>query len=371
MTDLAIGLMSGTSLDGIDAALVRFDGSHDVELVAYQNVPFTDPVRAAILDVISRGTTRSVARLHVDLGHWLADAAQALLEREDTPADALAFCASHGLTVWHEPRRATLQVGDPAVLAERLGVRIVSDFRSRDVAAGGEGAPLVPLADAMLFGHPQHARVLLNVGGMANVTLVPQLGSCDGLVAFDTGPGIAVCDAIVRMETGHAFDRDGQLAASGSASEEVANELLEDSYFATPPPKSTGRERFADQFAARLIERVRARKPQATTGDCAATSLLVSCRAVARAVSQWLPGPVEELVISGGGARNPVLVSLLRRELGDTRLSLFDELFFDGDAKEAVAFAYLGWLTIHGEPGNVPSVTGARGRRVLGHMTPP
>ncbi len=369
MTDLAIGLMSGTSLDGIDAALVRIQSHHDIALVAFQTTPFDTRFRRAILDTMAGGSVRDVARLHADLGARFADASHTLLEQAGIPASAVAFCASHGLTLWHEPRRVTLQIGDPAVIAERLAMRVVSDFRSRDVAAGGEGAPLVPMADMMLFGHRERARVLLNVGGMANLTLVPRLGSSDGLIAFDTGPGVSVCDAVVRNGTGHPFDRDGKLAAEGQPVSGVANAMLEHPYFSRNPPKSTGREVFGDQFAARLIDRTREAKPDASTADCAATALLVTCRAIGRAIEQWV-GQADEIVVSGGGARNPALLALLEQELGGRAVHRFDRLFFDGDAKEAAAFAYLGWLTLAGEPGNLPAVTGAGGARILGNVTP-
>jgi anhydro-N-acetylmuramic acid kinase len=287
------------------------------------------------------------------------------------PAD-LSFVATHGQTIWHEPRKATLQLGDPAVLAERLGVRVVSDFRSRDVAAGGEGAPLVPIADVMLFAQDHGGRVLLNLGGMANVTWVPRRGSLAGVIAFDTGPGVAVIDAVARgLDPSTPFDDGGARAARGRSFDDVVGSLLEHPYFGQRPPKSTGRETFGDGFAERLVAAIRARAPAATGEDCLATAVRLTVQSVARQLSRWLPvGASGDVVVSGGGARNGQLLRGLEHELHPWPVRRFSDLFFDGDAKEAVAFAFLGWLSLQGKAGNVPAATGARGPRVLGRITP-
>src|SRR5881397_792966 len=199
MTTLAVGVMSGTSLDGISTALVRLDdGKGGAELVAFRQEPYSAAERGAIIDAMARGTPKDVAFLHVALGERFAGAVLALLAQARVAPQDLAFVASHGQTIWHEPGRATFQLGDAAVIAERVGVRVVSDFRARDVAAGGQGAPLVPLADVLLFGHAERGRLLLNIGGMANVTFVPRRAVTGGAVAFDTGPGVAVVDAVTR-----------------------------------------------------------------------------------------------------------------------------------------------------------------------------
>ena len=256
---LAVGLMSGTSLDGVSAALVRLSGpAPDVTLVAFHQEPYNAGERGQIIDAIARGGARELAVLHVALAERFAGAVLQLLAGAKTAPRQLAFVASHGQTIWHEPGRATLQIGDPAVLAERLGVPVVSDFRSRDVAAGGQGAPLVPLADVMLFGDPQHGRLLLNIGGMANVTWVPRRGVVEGALAFDTGPGVAVIDAVVRrLDPDAPYDRDGERARRGRPAAKVLEALLTDAFFAQAPPKSTGRETFGIAYAERLIERVR------------------------------------------------------------------------------------------------------------------
>jgi anhydro-N-acetylmuramic acid kinase len=363
---LAVGLMSGTSLDGMDAALVRLTGPSHAELVNFVTRPYTDDERSALRAALDGARAPDLARLHVRLSEWAADAVETLLVQADTPASDLGFIAFHGQTIWHEPPVVTWQLGEPAVLAERFGVRVVSNFRARDLAAGGQGAPLVPMADVLLFAAPAGPRVLLNLGGMANITFVPRRAQEDGVLAFDTGPGVAVLDGVARLvDRRRGYDRDGLIAAQGTADEAVLAELLADPFFEAAPPKSTGRERFGDAYAAALHARV----PGA---DGVATAAELTARSVAAAVGRWTP-PGTEVVASGGGCHHPGLMAALGRHLaaaGGGALRRFDDLFFPGDAKEAVAFALLGYLTLHGQPGNVPAATGAGGARVLGTVTP-
>src|SRR5437899_4220972 len=367
---LAVGVMSGTSLDGISTALVRLrDGA--AELVAFRQEPYSAAERGAIIDTIARGTPKDVAFLHVALGERFAAAVLALLATSKTNPRDLSFIASHGQTIWHEPGRATFQLGDAAVLAERVGVRVVSDFRARDVAAGGQGAPLVPLADVMLFGHEQRGRWLLNIGGMANVTYVPRRGVTAGAFAFDTGPGVAVIDAITRrVDPDATFDQDGERARHGRPVAKLLEELLADPYFGQPPPKSTGRERFGIEYADKLLARVK--KAGGSDNDAVATATALTAETIGRAIAQWGGGKDDtaEVVISGGGAKNPALVERLAAKIQPRPVVLFDQLFFNGEAKEAVAFAFLGAQTVRGKAGNLPAATGARGPRILGHITP-
>ena len=376
MEALAVGVMSGTSLDGVSTALVKLrDEPPDpprAELIAFRQEPYTAAERGAIIDGIARGTPKDLAFLHVALGERFAGAVLSLLAQARlTPRD-LTFVASHGQTIWHEPGRATLQLGDAAVLAERLGVRVVSDFRARDVAAGGQGAPLVPLADVMLFGHEQGGRWLLNLGGMANVTWVPRRGVTAGALAFDTGPGVAVIDAVTRkIDPDAAYDRGGDRARRGRPIAKLLDELLADPYFDQPPPKSTGRERFGIEYADKLLARVR--KAGGSDNDAVATATALTAETIGRAIARWGTGATDtsaELVISGGGAKNPALVERLAAKVQPRPVVLFEQLFFEGEAKEAVAFAFLGLETVMGKPGNLPAATGARGPRVLGHITP-
>lgn len=363
---LAVGLMSGTSLDGVDAALVRLEGPTQAMLLDFITRPYSEEEKTQIRSALAGTTPATLARLNIQLAEWAAEAVHTVLVRGNVPASELSLIAFPGQTIWHEPPVVSWQLGEPAVLAERFGVPVVSGFRARDVAAGGQGAPLVPMADVLLFGAADGPRILLNLGGMANLTYVPQKAQEDGVLAFDTGPGVAVIDATARMvDQRRAYDRDGHIAARGKTDESVLADLLADSFFAAPPPKSTGRERFGDRYA----EALHARLPGA---DAVATAVELTARTVAGAVARWTP-PGVEVVASGGGCHHPGLMAALARHLakdGKHPLRRFDELFFPGDAKEAVAFALLGYLTLRGQPGNLPTATGAGGPRVLGAVTP-
>jgi anhydro-N-acetylmuramic acid kinase len=350
----------------MDAAVVRFSGPTHADLLGFVTRPYDAFERKLIEAALAGGAPRDFATLHARLGEWAAEAVDHAMAAARTRASDLTFIAFHGHTIWHEPPLISWQLGEPAVLAERFGVRVVSNFRARDVAAGGQGAPLVPIADVLLFGAADGPRVLLNIGGMANLTYVTRRGEEAGALAFDTGPGMAVIDATARLvEPSLPFDRDGAVSARGRADDAVLGELLADPFFASPPPRSTGRERFGDRFARALQRRV-------PGPDGVATAVELTARSIARAVDEWVPG-APEIVVSGGGAHHPGLMRSLASALGrggGQRLRRFDRLFFSGDAKEAVAFALLGYLTIHGQPGNVAGATGAAGPRVLGSVTP-
>ena len=368
---LVVGLMSGTSLDGMDAALVRFSGPTGMEVLGFATRPYAPGERGLLEQGITGGGPADLARLHVLIGTWAAEAVDLLLQAANVPPHTLDLIAFHGQTVWHEPPVVSWQLGEPAILSERFGVRIVSQFRSRDVAAGGQGAPLVPLADVLLFGAEAAPRVLLNLGGMANLTYVPRRGVEEGAFGFDTGPGMAVIDALARRADPELpFDRDGVLSSQGSIHEDALAELLADPWFGRPPPKSTGREMFGQSYAESLARRVPGR-------DGVATAVALTVRSVSEAIRRWVPDgasrsgqAVLEVVVSGGGARHPGVMRSLAGVPG-LEVRRFDDVFFDGEAKEAVAFALLGYLTVHGQPGNLPAATGAIGRRVLGVISPP
>jgi anhydro-N-acetylmuramic acid kinase len=363
---LAVGLMSGTSLDGMDAALVRLEGPTHATLLQFVTRPYSEDERGLIRSAFDGATAADLARLHVRVAEWAAEAVQSVLLQGGVPASDLSLIAFPGQTIWHEPPVVSWQLGEPAVLAERFGVRVVSGFRARDVAAGGQGAPLVPMADVLLFAAADAPRILLNLGGMANLTYVRRRAQEDGVLAFDTGPGVALIDATARMvDPAQSYDRDGRIAARGKVNQQVLAQLLEDAFFAAAPPKSTGRERYGDQYARALYQRV-------SGPDAVATAVELTARSVADAVGRWTPAGVE-VVASGGGCHHPGLMAALAHQLaqrGGHPLHRFDELFFPGDAKEAVAFALLGYLTLHGQPGNLPAATGAGGSRVLGAVTP-
>ena len=375
-----IGLMSGTSLDGIDAALVRFEGGEaDLEwrLEAFHSRPYQAAERDRIHEAIRAGDARTLCRLNVDLGEWLARAAVELCDSAGMAPSDIDVIGSHGQTVWHEPpapdrRGATLQLGCAATIAERTGIDVVSDFRARDVAAGGQGAPLVPFADRLLYALPDRTRILLNIGGMANLTRVPPCGDAAGLIAFDTGPGNALIDAAVELATGgrEAFDRDGVRARAGVLDERLLEELRADEWFDRRPPKSTGREKFGRAFVQQLAARL---KPadEAAWSDIVALLTALTARAVADAIGRWVPVESgDDLVVTGGGAHNPVLIDALRAALPALNVMAGRDAGIDADAKEAIAFAALAWAHRRGIAGNVPQVTGAQGLRILGSFTP-
>lgn len=370
-----VGLMSGTSLDGISAAVVRFAGRHgaggyDVELLGFAVTSYGDAQRERLRAALVGGSARDYCRLAFDLGDWLADAATAAIAEAGIAKAEIRAIGSHGQTVWHEPGHSTWQIGESAVIAERTGIPVVSDFRVRDVAAGGQGAPLVPIADALLF-RGERWRALQNIGGIGNVTVVPPDGDLRSVRAFDTGPGVAVLDSVVRqLAPSLPYDVDGKLAAAGTELPDVVDELLQHPYFRAEPPKSTGRELFDAAYVARFIERCRARAAHPSDADVVATATALTARSIADAYARFVPEPIDEVLVSGGGAKNPALLSMLRQYVAPLAVSTFDEHYFDGEAKEAVAFALLAHLHLEGRAGNVVGATGAVGPRVLGKLTP-
>ena len=374
-----VGVMSGTSLDGISAAAVRFadklgaapvNGETRATLLAFRVTPYTDEQHARLRKALSAGTAQDYCRLNFDLGTWLAEAVVGVLADAGVARNEIRAIGSHGQSLWHEPLHSTWQLGEAAVIAERTGIDVVSDFRVRDVAAGGHGAPLVSMADALIFSG-RRWRALQNIGGIGNVTVVPPNGSLDGVRAFDTGPGASVIDRVVRsLVPGLPYDVDGRLAAAGTPIDEVVNELLAAPYFVSPPPKSTGPELFDAGYVQTLIERARAVRPTARAEDIIATATSLTACSIADAYRRFLPEPITEVLVSGGGARNPTLVDMLTRLVAPIHVRPFADEFFDGEAKEAVAFALLAYLHLSRRMGNVPRATGAKGGRILGKFTP-
>jgi anhydro-N-acetylmuramic acid kinase len=371
---VCVGLMSGTSLDGISAAVVRFTkdetGRLDAQLLAFIGSRYSAAQRDRLRGALTAGTAQEYCRLAFDLGDWFADATVAVLAEAGIPRAEVLAIGSHGQTIWHEPGHSTWQLGEAAVIAERTGIDVVSDFRVRDVAAGGQGAPLVPIADALLFAGDEW-RALQNIGGIGNVTIVPPNGTLDGVRAFDTGPGVAVIDGVTRtLKPGLEFDVDGRRAAAGTPVDAVVDRLLWHPYFAAAPPKATGRELFDRAYVDRLIESCRGERPGCRDEDVVATATSLTARSIADAYRRFMPEPVAELLVSGGGAKNPALVAMIARAVAPMPVRSFAERYFDGEAKEAVAFALLAYLHVQGEPANVARATGARGPRILGKLTP-
>ncbi len=373
---VVVGLMSGTSLDGISAAVARFKSNSDsqtakleVDLLAYTSRSYTSAQRERLATALSGGTPAEYCRLNFDLGGWLAEAAIEVIAEAGVAREDIMAIASHGQTIWHEPGHSTWQSGEAAVIAERLGIDVVSDLRVRDVAAGGQGAPLVPIADAMLFSSDSEWRGLQNLGGIGNVTVVPPNGQLESVRAFDTGPGVGVIDGVTRaLRPDLPFDVDGKLAGAGRPNTEIVADLLAAPYFASPPPKSTGRELFDKAYVENLI--ARCRRERARDEDIIATAVELTAQSVADAYRRFIPEPITQVLVSGGGARNPVLFAAIASAARPLAIRQFGDVYFDGEAKEAVAFALLGFLHVTKRTANVPAATGARGHRILGKLTP-
>jgi len=376
-----VGLMTGTSADAVDAALVRFrglgmDSTHEVE--AYRESPLEPGLRNEILQVAAAETLapERLMRLDAALGERHAAAVLELLAEAGRAPDEVDAIGMHGQTVRHVPRSAgqgralTLQLGSAATVAERTGIAVVSDFRTRDTAAGGEGAPLVPLVDWWLFRSSSESRVLLNLGGMANATYLPRGASLDAVQGFDTGPGNALLDALMSSApVPAAFDEGGAKAARGRVSSRMLAECLEDPFFRQPPPRSTGRERFGRAYADALRERGLA--SGMSDEDVLATAVALTAAAVAQAIERFLaPRGVDAVYVSGGGVRNATLMGALVERLAPIPVRPLESLGVNASGKEALAFAFLAHQTLAGLPGNVPGATGAARAVVLGHVTP-
>ena len=359
---LYVGLISGTSADGIDAALVRFEGDMPRTIAALVH-PWPGELRERILAVAQDETRLDLdayGRLDVAIGTCFAEATQRLLEQSATPASTVRAIGSHGQTLRHRPAGDypfTLQVGDPSVIAERCGIDVVADFRRADVAAGGQGAPLVPALHAMLLAAPGRTRVVLNLGGIANITVLDATGR---VIGFDTGPANGLMDAWCLRHRGEAFDRNGAFAASGHVDESLLQALLADPYFALPPPKSTGREHFHLAWLE-AQPRIAALPP----ADVQATLLELTAHSVADAILAHAADAIDVLAC-GGGVHNPVLMRRLGELLAPRPVASTAAFGIDPDYLEATAFAWLARQRLLGLPGNLPAVTGARGSRVLG-----
>nr|MBA3404260.1 anhydro-N-acetylmuramic acid kinase [Gemmatimonadaceae bacterium] len=306
---IVVGLMSGTSLDGIAAAVTRFSrtdsGKINAELLAFINREYTPVQRERLANALTGASASEYCRLNFDLGGWLADAAIAVIAESGVARSDISGIASHGQTVWHEPGHSTWQFGEAAVIAERTKIDVISDFRVRDMAAGGQGAPLVPMADATLFADESEWRALQNLGGIGNVTVVPPGGDFSGVRAFDTGPGCGVIDKVTRsLRPDLPYDVDGRLAAAGKPVVAVVDQLLRDPYFSTAPPKSTGPEMFSQGYSDNLIALCRLERPDCSGEDIIATAVSLTARSIGDAHVRFIAEPIGEIFLSGGGARN-------------------------------------------------------------------
>jgi anhydro-N-acetylmuramic acid kinase len=373
---IVVGLMSGTSVDGIDAAVVDISAADDllqVKLLAYVESTIDERLRERIHTLFDPDKSRidEVCEINVLLGEAFAEAARMGLRQAGVQADLVA---SHGQTVWHEVSpgrtRSTLQLAEPSVIAERLGVTTVADFRPRDIAAGGQGAPLASWGDALLFGDPKLSRAVQNIGGIGNVTWVAPGGQWEAMLAFDTGPGNALIDhAVWRLSGGmQRFDADGALAAGGRVDDLILADMLAEPYFLQQPPKSTGRELFGAQFVDPLIDRALA--DGLTSSDVVATLTAFTAHSIADQYRRFLPGRPDEVVVGGGGSRNPVLMRLLSELLDPAQIRLHEDFGLPSLGREAVYFALMGHEALHGRPNMVPSCTGAGHAVVMGKLVP-
>ena len=355
------GVMSGTSVDGVDVAIVDIEGPR-IHAVTFRSKPYSASMRRAILEVSDTTTTTgSISRLGFRLGEVYAKAVIETCRRAQVPLDSVHLIGCHGQTIYHESGRNTLQVGEASVIAERTGIPVVSDFRTRDIAAGGKGAPLVPFVDYRLFHDSARNRVALNIGGIANITALPKRGD---VVAFDTGPGNMVIDALVTLHTEgrQKFDRGGRIAATGKVNDRLFGKLLLDSYYRATPPKSAGREQYGAEFVRRLL------KSKSSLPDLIATATVFTAATIAVGVERFAGG-CDELIVSGGGAHNPQIMGHLAALLPHVAIATSSDYGVDVDAKEAVAFAILANQTWRRRPSNLPSATGARRPVILGKIS--
>ena len=380
-----VGLMSGTSADGVDAAVVDFPSRGSPRgkpsLVAFATFPYSPSVRRRVLDI---SHARSVdldelVRLDFLLGEIFAQAVIAVARDSGIALGGIDLVGSHGQTVRHLPDgakycgreiRGTMQIAQPAVIAERTGITTVADFRPRDIAAGGLGAPLVAYADWLMFTDRRRSRAVQNIGGIANVTCLPAGADADEIIAFDTGPGNMIVDYLVTAITGgrKRFDRGGRIGSAGTVHRPTLRRLMRGAYFRRTPPKTTGRELFGANFAEKLLQRARA--DGLSNADIIATATGFTAAAIADAYARYLPARPDEMILCGGGAGNPLLAAMLEDRLGGTKILTSDALGIDPDAKEAVSFALLARLSFLAQPGNAPSATGASHPVVLGNITP-
>ena len=388
---IVAGIMSGTSADGIDIALCRISpsatGTPKLKLLARRAFPYPKAVREAVLASMDarRTSTAELSCLHWRLGHLYADAVEQTLRDTKLKPSLIAL---HGQTVYHQataqpylgaPTRATWQIGEPSALTERLRIPVVSDFRPADLAAGGQGAPLVPMLDYTLFRHPTRNRVLLNLGGIANFTAIPAGATSASVLAFDTGPANMVIDALITQLFSKPFDKAGATAARGKTLQPVLQQFLRNPYFAQQPPKSCGREEFGGTFAQAFLKACQ--KHSSRKQDAIATATAFTAVTIYEAYARFCwphlgqRAPLArgtDLIVAGGGSRNDTLMRQLTESFAalGVKVAPVDAHGLPSEAKEAAAFALLGWLTWHGLPGNIPSATGASRPVVLGRITP-
>lgn len=380
---IVAGVMSGTSADGINVALAKIStargrGRPGHTLLAHEEYPFPAPVRRAILATMNAEHARvaDLARLNFLLGELYAEAVEKTARKHRVKID-LVGC--HGQTLYHQGAASpflgrklavTWQTGEGSVMAARLGVPVVSDFRPADMAVGGKGAPLVPYFDFLFYRDPRVGRIAQNIGGIANLTAIPAGAALRQVIAFDTGPGNMVIDAVTEKYFDQRYDRDGKIAAAGRVLDDIVEKLVHASFFRQIPPRTGGREEFGAAYAQQFLQLCRGAKK----ADVVATATALTAHSIANAISRFVarkPGQYRELIVSGGGAKNPTLMAMLRNQIAALGIALrfSDEFGVPSEAKEAMAFAVLAYETWHRRPSNVPSATGAKRPAVLGKIS--
>lgn len=379
---LVLGLLSGTSADAIDAALVRIAGNgleSKLHLLAFDTYPYPHELRERVLaaSLPGCGTVDEICRLNIAVGECFAQAALHLMAAAKVQTNEVDLIGSHGQTIHHLPyaapiagvnSRGTLQIGEPSVIAKRTGIITVADFRAADMALGGQGAPLVPIMDYLLFRSTTHTRGVLNLGGIANLTVLKQGGALADVLAFDTGPANMVIDGLMQKLFGLDYDKSGEVASRGKVHHELLQSLLKHDYFAKPIPKSTGREEFGAEFVAQLLNEAQAHGLSHEDLIATATALTAASVALGAKLLEHKFGAITELIVSGGGAHNLTLMAMLQENFPAAKISFTNEYGIPSDAKEAMLFALLANETVSGNAGNVPSVTGASAATVLGKI---
>lgn len=377
-----IGLMSGTSLDGIDVAIVKLTDKNDIklDLVHFQTFPYPEKVKEDIYALCNPKTSRvdRLSGMNMLLGELYADASLRAIEKAGLNPKDILLISSHGQTIYHQPTPAavggqhitsTLQIGDIAVVAERTGITTVGDFRTRDMAAGGQGAPLVPYADFLLFKKQEYGRVIVNIGGIANITVLPKAAQKSDVQAYDTGPGNMLIDYFVHLLTDgkRAYDKDGLIAAQGKVDEQWLKKLLSHEYFQADPPKSTGRELFGKEYARQLWKEADEQSIDPVDRIATITELtaVTLCEEINRHMNE---AHIEEILISGGGRNNPTLMKRIKTHLNGVSIKGTDEYGMSADAKEAIIFALLGYQCLQKETNNLPSATGSSKPVVMGKV---
>jgi len=375
----AVGLMSGTSLDGIDAALVELNGSGletEVRLIDFMTISIEQSLLREIEDAISlkASNAQHLCSLNFKLGFAFADAVKQICDKNQFALNDLDFIGSHGQTIYHQPEvegqfiQSTLQLGEPAVIAYETSTKVVSNFRVMDMAAGGYGAPLVPYSELLLYQNKTKSRLLQNIGGIGNVTVIPRNATVDQLEAFDTGPGNMIIDEICKRFFNVGYDANGDLAAKGTVNERLLERCMSVPYILAPIPKTTGRELFGTQF----VDQILAEYKEVSPHDLVATMTMFTAKSIAENYKQFIfaKHSIDEVIVSGGGSHNKTLLRMLQGLLVECKVCIQEDIGYSSDAKEAIAFAILANETLHGIPSNVPSATKAGRSVILGNITP-